>query len=145
VSTLVGWGILGYDRAKLATAIQLRDEIDVERVTRMTDSPSDRALYDRVVEFVRSETRTRRQLSSNTDVAKDLGVDGDDARDFMLRFQREFDVDLSHFNFDRHFGGEGFRLTAAIMSAVGKGNVRAPVTISVLLDAATARRWPAGE
>ena len=111
----------------------------------MTDSLSDRALYDRIVEFVRSETRTRKQLSANTDVAKDLGVDGDDARDFMLRFQREFDVDLSHFNFDQHFGGEGFKLISAIKSAVGKGKVRTPVTISVLLDAATSRRWPGRE
>jgi hypothetical protein len=111
----------------------------------MTDSPSDKALYDRIIEFVRSETRTRRHLSSNTDIAKDLGVDGDDASEFMLKFQQEFDVDLSYFDFDQHFGGEGFRLISAIKSAFGKGKVRAPVTISILFDSAKRRRWCATE
>jgi hypothetical protein len=43
----------------------------------MTLSP-EQALYDRVLDFVSSETATRKQhLSGNTDIEKDLGVTGD--------------------------------------------------------------------
>ena len=108
----------------------------------MTATLFDLALYDRIVEFVRSETRTRKPLSRDTDIAKDLGVDGDDAHDFMRRYQREFEVDLSQFEFDRHFGGEGFDLIEALKSALGRGKKRTPVTISLLFTAAKDHRWP---
>jgi hypothetical protein len=94
----------------------------------MTLSP-EQALYDRVLDFVSSETATRKQhLSGNTDIAMDLGVEGDDAVEFMLKFQREFDVDLSNFCFDQYFGGEGFMLIPFIKSLLGKGEVRDPLT-----------------
>jgi hypothetical protein len=100
------------------------------------------AIYDRVIEFVRLETRAGAELSSETDIARDLGVDGDDAREFMIEFHRQFDVDLSKFEFDRHFGSEGFKLTAAIKSALGRGERKVPVTIGLLCVAAETRQWP---
>jgi hypothetical protein len=105
-------------------------------------SPLEQALYNKILDFVSSETRTRKHLSGNTDIAKDLGVDGDDAMEFMLKFRREFDVDLSNFRFDRYFGGEGFRLIPAIKSLLGKGEVRDPLTVTLLFDAAKHRHWP---
>jgi hypothetical protein len=105
----------------------------------VTLSPSEQALYNRVLDFVSSETRTRKHLSGSTDIAKDLGVDGDDATEFMLKFRREFDVDLSSFRFDRYFGGEGFRLILAIKSLLGKGDVRDPLTVTLLFNAALQR------
>jgi hypothetical protein len=108
----------------------------------MTVFLSEQALYNRILDFVSSETRTRKHLSGNTDIARDLGVDGDDAVEFILNFVREFDVDLSNFRFDRYFGGEGFRLIAAIKSLLGKGEVRVPLTVALLFDAARHRRWP---
>jgi hypothetical protein len=92
---------------------------------------------------VSSETATRKQhLSGNTDLEKELGVTGDDAEEFMLKFQREFDVDLSNFRFNRYFGGEGFMLIPFIKSLHGKGEVRDPLTITDLFDAASHCRWP---
>jgi hypothetical protein len=109
----------------------------------MTLSPSEQALYNRILDFVSSETRTRKHLlSGNTEIAKDVGLDGDEAEEFMLKFQREFDVDLSNFRFDRYFGGEGFMLIPFIKSLLGKGEVRDPLTITLLCDAAKHRRWP---
>ena len=108
----------------------------------MTPSPSEQTLYNRILDFVSSETRTRKHLSGKTDIARDVGVDGDEAEEFMLKFQSEFDVDLSNFRFDRYFGGEGFMLIPFIKSLLGKGEVREPLTISLLFDAAKHRRWP---
>src|SRR5215467_7297955 len=108
----------------------------------MTLSPSEQTLYNRILDFVSSETRTRKHLSGNTDIEKDLGVAGDDAEEFMLNFQREFDVDLLNFRFDRYFGGEGFSPIPFIKSLLGKGEVRDPLTVALLFDAAKHRRWP---
>jgi hypothetical protein len=108
----------------------------------MTLSPPEQALYNRIVDFVSSETRTRKHLSGNTDIEKDLGVTGIDAEEFMRNFQREFEVDLSNFRFDRYFGGEGANPILLIMSLLGKGKVRDPLTITLLFDAAKHRCWP---
>lgn len=108
----------------------------------MSLSPSEKALYDKILHFVSSETKTRKPLSFETDIARDLGVDGDDAEEFMLNFQREFNVDLSNFRFDEYFGEEGFRLIPAIKSALGKGEARAPLKIAILFDAAAHGQWP---
>jgi Protein of unknown function (DUF1493) len=108
----------------------------------MTLSP-EQALYDSVLDFVSSETSTRKQhLSGNTDIARDLGVDGDEAEEFMLKFQRECDVDLSNFRSDRYFGGQGVTLIPFIKLLLGKGEVRDPLTITDLFAAANHRRWP---
>jgi hypothetical protein len=83
---------------------------------------SEQALYNRILDFVSSETTTRSQnLSGSTDIAKELGVEGDDAVEFMIKFQKEFGVDLSNFHFDQYFGGEGFNLIPFIKSLLGKG------------------------
>jgi hypothetical protein len=108
----------------------------------MALSPSEQALYDKILHFVSSETRTRKSLSFETDISKDLGVDGDDAEEFMLNFQREFNVDLSNFRFDRYFCGEGFQLIPAIKAALGKGALRAPLKVAMLFDAASLGHWP---
>jgi len=46
------------------------------------------------------------RLSPGTSLLHDLGIDGDDGGEFMGRFGVRFAVDLSRFEFDRHFGPE---------------------------------------
>ena len=46
------------------------------------------------------------QLSASTRLFHDLGVDGEDGREFMEAYGRRFDVDLSGFDHSRHFGEE---------------------------------------
>ena len=107
----------------------------------MTDTIKDTVLYERVVEFVRLETKTRRQILGSTDIARDLGVDGDDAVGFFLKFRDEFDVDLSQFKFDVYFGSEGFKLFPAISSTFGWRRKKAPVTVDLLFNAARDHSW----
>jgi len=46
------------------------------------------------------------KISDETRIEDDLGITGDDAYEFMEEFQKKFDVDLTTFKFDMHFGPE---------------------------------------
>ncbi|WP_315734541.1 MULTISPECIES: DUF1493 family protein [unclassified Bradyrhizobium] len=99
-------------------------------------------LRQSVLQFVAAQTATRRPLFDETDVARDLGVDGEDAREFLLAFQRQFEVDLPDFAFDRHFGPEGFTLTGFVLRLLSLRHLRQPLTIGMPVEAARLRRWP---
>ena len=114
-----------------------------DKATLMATSSSNNALYDSVVQFVLTQTCTSGPISGSTELAYDLGLDGDDAKKFMLSFQDRFNVDLSHFNFDQHFGGEGFKLIGFIKTLLGLGNKKLPITVGMLYAAAEGHRWPA--
>jgi hypothetical protein len=120
---------------------QRRRRLD-EKMTMTAEHSADSQLYDRVSHFVASLNRTREPICSTTELARDLGLDGDDAEEFMLKFQAEFQVDLSDFRFDRHFGPEGFDLFAAIYAAFSGWKSLAPINVALLFEAAKAHRWP---
>jgi hypothetical protein len=108
----------------------------------MARSFANEALYDSVVQFVLTQTCTSGPISGSTELAYDLGLDGYDAGKFMQSFQDRFNVDLSHFNFDLHFGGEGLRLIGFIKTLLGREK-KLPLTVEMLYAAAEAHRWPA--
>ena len=62
----------------------------------------------RVIHLVSEETGANiNKISPETALLHDLGVDGDDADEFIIRFADEFDVDISEFQFEEYFGSEG--------------------------------------
>lgn len=62
---------------------------------------------DRVVRFVRRHLRNDLlSLDEDTELARDLGLDGEDAEEFLVAFQREFGVAIDDFPFDEYFGPE---------------------------------------
>jgi hypothetical protein len=83
------------------------------------------------------------QLSPQTDLFRDLGVDGEDASDLLLRLGKEFEIDLENVRFDRHFGAEGFNPLALLLPGWWRWRrERIPVTIADLIEAARTRTWP---
>ncbi|MGJ4926907.1 DUF1493 family protein [Bradyrhizobium sp. HKCCYLS2038] len=110
----------------------------------MTPPVSD-PLHQRVLHFVAAQTGARIELSEQTDIARDLGVDGIEAYEFMIAFQRAFEVDMSGFAFDRHFGPEGFSLTGLILTVLRLRPSPQPLTVGTLVDAARQKRWPSGD
>lgn len=46
------------------------------------------------------------RISDEMSLHHDLGVDGEDAEEFLAEFSREFDVNLKEFNFVEYFGGD---------------------------------------
>ena len=64
-------------------------------------------MFKRVESFVsKFWLQEKSSLPENTRLQHDLGLDGTDAEEFMEAFSEEFDVDMSEFEFDSHFGPE---------------------------------------
>ena len=65
-------------------------------------------LEQQVKEFVAKETAVRvEKLTLETDLLKDLGVDGNDALELLEKYWEVFQIDLSQFQFSKCFGSEG--------------------------------------
>ncbi|QHP68429.1 DUF1493 family protein [Bradyrhizobium sp. LCT2] len=114
----------------------LGDPDVVNDIKRMRDA----GLLESLLSFVRTETLTRKQITLGTDIARDLGVDGDDARELVRRFGEQFNVDMSEFDFDMYFGSEGFELSGLVKTLLGR-RTKAPMTVELLFGAAKQRRW----
>jgi acyl carrier protein len=111
-------------------------------VAEMGGTPLDANLYEKILSFVSWETGTRKKnLSTTTDLARDLGVDGDDAFDLIDKFGKEFVVDLSDFKFDSYFGSEGGGNLIRLIRTISRGRERAPLT-GALSGAVTAAAGP---
>ncbi len=91
-------------------------------------------------------------LSPDTSLLKDLGMDGTDAVEFMEAFSEEFDVDMSEFEFDKHFGPEAgitpihlliylFILLGRIFKKDLDLSGLIPITLRDLVSAAKAKKW----
>ena len=103
------------------------------------------ALEQRVIAFVAAQTGVAPvRVGLDTTLFGDIGIDGDDAWDFMEVFHQEFQVDVRRFNHSRHFGGEGCFPPVAVYMwlrglAVGPHEARGiePIKVRDLVDAAT--------
>jgi hypothetical protein len=101
-------------------------------------------LAERVVSVIAHQTGCpQSRLPLQTDLW-DLGVDGDDAQDLLLRLSEEFQIDLQNMQFNRHFGPEaGFNPLAVFLPGWWRWRRgRIPVAIADLVEAASTRNWP---
>jgi hypothetical protein len=100
-------------------------------------------LAGRIMEIIADETRCHpSRLRLETDLW-DIGVDGDDARDLLLRLSEEFEINLENMQFHRHFGPEGTNLFAVLLPGWWRWRrERIPVRIADLVEAAHTRTWP---
>ena len=68
-------------------------------------------IEERVLSFTAQHwpVRRHRKLTTDTRLAQDLGMDGDDAIEFLEQFAQEFNVDLAdlRIHWDQHFAPEG--------------------------------------
>ena len=78
------------------------------------------------------------RLKEETDLFKDLGVDGDDFFELMEAFKKEFSADLSNYRWDFHHGAEGF----CLLSFFAPKTRFIPVTSLLLLKCANTGKWP---
>ncbi|MBL9139084.1 MAG: DUF1493 family protein [Verrucomicrobiales bacterium] len=73
-------------------------------------------LESRVIGFVAEFTGVRAsRLSPASTLFGDLGVDGADGWELIEAFGKRFQVDLSAFHADRHFGPEGLPIYAPLL------------------------------
>lgn len=110
---------------------------------------------DEVFAFVAERTELPlARLNPQTTLMGDLGIDGADAHDLMMAFERRFAVDMSTYRARRHFRPEGlpmlspldwpdlaFRHLTEKESTPESRARRVPITLQDLIDSATARKW----
>lgn len=90
------------------------------------------------------------KISLDTTINYDLGVDGDDGRDFLLAFSKAFNVDIQSLE-KIYFGAEGFGLSIFIWPFLALLNIfgfkqtwfpkTSPLPVRVLVSSALERRW----
>ena len=83
-------------------------------------------------------------LTPETRLLHDLGIDGDDAIEFLSQYCKEFDVDLSTMNFDSYFGPEaGFNPIYYLFNKLfcKKKLKKTSLTINNLVRAAEKKEW----
>jgi hypothetical protein len=77
---------------------------------------------ERVMRFTAAHWRVRKshKLTTNTRLAQDLGMDGNDAVEFFEKFAQEFSVDLYQLrvHWNQHFAREGISLGAMVAIAL---------------------------
>lgn len=91
-------------------------------------------LFCRIVTFVEKERwKYSFPLKKDTQLIKDLKMDGDDAYEFIEKFAKEFKVDSSDFKFGDYFSAEGFDLIGIIGSIFKKAESKLkPLTLGDL-------------
>lgn len=97
-----------------------------------------------VIEFVARETGCNvHDISTESDLSKDVGLDGDDAAELMSKFGRQFNVDMSGFIFNKYFGPEAafFFLNILLPSWWKSRRKLTPIKIMDLVRAAEAGVW----
>lgn len=64
-------------------------------------------IYRALLEFISDEVRDESvEIKRESAIENDLGISGDDADDFILKFAKKFNVDISEFDADKYFEGE---------------------------------------
>lgn len=90
-----------------------------------------------------------RDLSLDTTLFGDLGMDGDDATEFFQRFAEVFEVDLTDLDLSKHFNPEGWGCLLSLPASIrawqsGDPHSAAgliPISIRDLTEAAQRKRW----
>lgn len=102
-----------------------------------------RNIWNELVEFVRRQTSISPEfpISRHTNIVADIGLDGDDADEFMAAYAKTFSVDAGDFQFSSYFGPEGFDLIGAVIDVIRRKPALKPLTIGMLELAAKMGRW----
>lgn len=82
-------------------------------------------------------------FSLATDVARDLGIDGEDASDLMVEFFERFSIGLNNYDPYRYFLEEGCNFFSFRRAKDRRGNI--PLRVGMLYLALKAGRWDAQE
>ena len=100
----------------------------------------EKTVIDSIARFSRLD---KKKITLNSTLYKDLGLLGDDAVELFQAFQKEFEVDLSEFQFDRHFYPEPGACTISLFkpSTWRLKNPDIPITVSDMILAAKRKKW----
>lgn len=73
-------------------------------------------IFNKLKTFVLEEsTVDDQEITRETEIENDLGIYGDDADDFLIKFGKKFNVDVSQFPIGNYFSDEGDFILPAII------------------------------
>lgn len=81
-------------------------------------------------------------LADDDDLLHDLGIEGDDAAEFIEAFVARFGINAAAYRWYFHHGEEGWNIGGLFHSPIHKRHGRIPITVAVLTEAVRTRRWP---
>ncbi len=82
------------------------------------------------------------KLTPDTDLYKDIGIDGDDFFELEAEFGKRFSVDMANYRWYFHHGEEGgFNIGGLLFKPPYSRVMRIPVTPELLLQSANAHSW----
>ena len=84
------------------------------------------------------------KVCEDTDLSDDIGLEGDDALEFIEAYAKRFSVDMANFRFEDHFYNEGqVTFPQSILLLFRKGASKRKITVGDLVDCAEGRKWQA--
>lgn len=81
----------------------------------------------------------KKGISLSTTLRDDLGMEGDDAAEFIDEYFIQFNIDALNFRFQDYFGDEGFNLLD--LFSVFKKSTYRPITVEHLVRCAENGKW----
>ncbi len=116
-------------------------------MARFGQLPMNKALFGRIRALLTEQMGgDEASITLDTRLGRDLGMDGADAEEFLTAYRQEFGVDMTDFPYDDYFGPEvGFEIFTYLYCLLFKRSAlkQKQVTVSELMAAAEAKRWPA--
>ncbi|MDP3024437.1 MAG: DUF1493 family protein [candidate division Zixibacteria bacterium] len=102
-------------------------------------------ILEKIKDFVAENLVVKKEkLTAGTRLLEDLGIDGDDAAEFIEVFSKKFDIDMTDFVFEKHFGQEGFNpLMFLYRFLFNRKKLQfTTITLSDLLEVVQQKKWP---
>jgi hypothetical protein len=82
-----------------------------------------------------------KELTPDTDIFNDLGVEGDDFSELIEKYASNFNVNMNDYLWYFHSNDEGTNVWSFLFKPPNKKVNRIPVTPKLLLDAANSKKW----
>lgn len=93
---------------------------------------------ENLISFIKKERYEDNEILPQNTLLTDLGIDGDDAVELLMNFQKNFNVSFESFNFNNYFYGEGFSFfsfSTIFKTLLGKPReIKHELTIQELYD-----------
>lgn len=95
-----------------------------------------------VLKFIKDFWGETRPLTDDEDLFDALGLEGDDASEFMEAFVARFGVDATAYLWYFHHADEGWNYGGLFYKPIYRRFGRMPITLATLSEAVRTRHWP---
>ncbi len=92
--------------------------------------------------FIERVRDQQTDFPDDADLFDGLGIDGDDAFEFMEAFSKSFSVDLTGYRWYFHHAEEGWNYGGLIFAPPNRRVKAIPITKAILLEAIRTKAWP---